>query len=775
MQTRKEQSSGSGSYYVRMQESSPSAPISRRNEERIFEELPSATVIDASRSEGIELSQFQLLYTIEIKYRQFKWRLVKKASQVFMLHFELKKRALIEDLQEKQEQVKEWLQNLGLGEHSGSGMFHLHYDDDYIDEAHASSSSRSHKDVPSSAAFPVMRPALGRLSSVALKAISSMQGYLNHFLNSLDIVNTREVCKFLEVSKLSFKPEYGPKMREGYVSVKHLQRIYPTEDTSRCSCCSFTGCCGCCNDNWQKVWAVLKPGFLALIADPYDAKLLDIIVFDVLSYSDGKSDGRIRLTNLSKERNPLCFAFTVACGNRTLKIRCKRPGGARDWVAAINDAGLRPPEGWCHPHRHGSFAPPRGISDDGSEAQWFIDGKAAFNAISSAIDNAKSEIFIAGWWLCPELYLRRPFAEHEQSRLDVLLQRKAQMGVKIYILLYKELALALKINSLYSKRRLLMIHENVKVLRYPNHFASGVYLWSHHEKIIIVDHYVCFIGGLDLCFGRYDDWKHKVHDSNADVWPGKDYYNPRELEPNSWEDAMKDELNRRLYPRMPWHDVHCAIWGPACRDVARHFVQRWNHAKRSKAPYEPGIPLLLPHHHMVLPHYHSASGIDVPRPEESSKEREHDDHGTSARSSYQDIPLLFPQEGELREQEREAPYESEAISNKSSGSAERDSLKFSTSKSAVQLLDFAQEAAMNSESIPSGNGFHQDWCHEQIQNENLFMDGDLDQVGPRVQCSCQVLRSVGLWSAGTSQPEETSIHLAYCSLIGRAEHFVYIE
>jgi phosphatidylserine/phosphatidylglycerophosphate/cardiolipin synthase-like enzyme len=53
----------------------------------------------------------------------------------------------------------------------------------------------------------------------------------------------------------------------------------------------------------------------------------------------------------------------------------------------------------------------------------------------------------------------------------------------------------------------------------------------------------------------------------------------RESEPNSWEDTMKDELDREKYPRMPWHDVHCALWGPPCRDIARHFVQRWNYAK----------------------------------------------------------------------------------------------------------------------------------------------------------------------------------------------------
>ena len=36
---------------------------------------------------------------------QFKWELTKKAHQVFILHFALKKRAFIEEIHEKQEQV----------------------------------------------------------------------------------------------------------------------------------------------------------------------------------------------------------------------------------------------------------------------------------------------------------------------------------------------------------------------------------------------------------------------------------------------------------------------------------------------------------------------------------------------------------------------------------------------------------------------------------------------------------------------------------------------
>ena len=61
------------------------------------------------------------------------------------------------------------------------------------------------------------------------------------------------------------------------------------------------------------MWAVLKPGFLALLEDPFDPKLLDIIVFDVLPPSDGNGEGRVLLAKETKERNPLRFGFTVSC------------------------------------------------------------------------------------------------------------------------------------------------------------------------------------------------------------------------------------------------------------------------------------------------------------------------------------------------------------------------------------------------------------------------------------------------------------------------------
>lgn len=50
------------------------------------------------------------------------------------------------------------------------------------------------RDVPSSAALPIIRPALGRQHSISDRAKVAMQGYLNHFLGNMDIVNSREVC-----------------------------------------------------------------------------------------------------------------------------------------------------------------------------------------------------------------------------------------------------------------------------------------------------------------------------------------------------------------------------------------------------------------------------------------------------------------------------------------------------------------------------------------------------------------------------------------------------
>lgn len=47
--------------------------------------------------------------------------------------------------------------------------------------------------------------------------------------------------------------------------------------------------------------------------------------------------------------------------------------------------------------------------------------------------------------------------------------------------------MALGINSFYSKQRLSQLHENIKVLRHPDHVRIGVFFWAHHEKLVVID------------------------------------------------------------------------------------------------------------------------------------------------------------------------------------------------------------------------------------------------------------------------------------------------
>jgi phosphatidylserine/phosphatidylglycerophosphate/cardiolipin synthase-like enzyme len=69
--------------------------------------------------------------------------------------------------------------------------------------------------------------------------------------------------------------------------------------------------------------------------------------------------------------------------------------------------------------------------------------------------------------------------------------------------------------SLKSKISLESLNShNIYVIRHPNKLIGGstALLWSHHEKIVVIDRKVGFVGGIDPCFGRWDDEEHLLSD-----------------------------------------------------------------------------------------------------------------------------------------------------------------------------------------------------------------------------------------------------------------------
>ncbi|RIB19168.1 hypothetical protein C2G38_2182582 [Gigaspora rosea] len=245
--------------------------------------------------------------------------------------------------------------------------------------------------------------------------------------------------------------------------------------------------------------------------------------------------------------------------------------------------------------RYDSFAKVR----EKAFAKWYVNGKDYFYAVSEAILNAKKEIFIEDWWLSPELYLRRPPCKNEHFRLDRLLKKKAKEGVKIYVVVYKEVEQALTLNSKHSKKVLISeMDGNILVQRHPYHGIDGTFFWAHHEKICVIDRHIAFIGGLDLCFGRYDTGKHQLTDFSkasdyTSIWPGQDYSNPRIadfIEVDNWAAKLVD---KNYVARMPWEDVSMGFVGKPAQDVAEHFIQRWNFIKKTKNENKPIYPVLI--------------------------------------------------------------------------------------------------------------------------------------------------------------------------------------
>jgi phospholipase D1/2 len=76
------------------------------------------------------------------------------------------------------------------------------------------------------------------------------------------------------------------------------------------------------------------------------------------------------------------------------------------------------------------------------------------------------------WWLTPELYLRRPPAYHPEWRLDRLLKRKAEQGVKVHIIVYKEVTQTMSMSSKHTKNFLEALHPNITCLRHPDHIGA---------------------------------------------------------------------------------------------------------------------------------------------------------------------------------------------------------------------------------------------------------------------------------------------------------------
>ncbi|CCA76658.1 probable SPO14-phospholipase D [Serendipita indica DSM 11827] len=316
-----------------------------------------------------------------------------------------------------------------------------------------------------------------------------------------------------------------------------------------------------------------------------------------------------------KQRDLSHHTFFIENSQMRLKLVARTERQTNQWISALER--MKSSSYWYGKNRFDSFAPIR----LNVAVQWLVDGRDYFWNLSRAIQLAKKSIYIHDWWLSPgtydllyqlclmfrpELYLRRP--GKESYRLDKLLKRKAQEGVMIYVILYKEVSnRTTPTDSNHSKQVLMGLHPNIMVQRSPSHFATGTFYWAHHEKMCVVDETIAFMGGLDACFGRWDTPQHILIDEpeGSQIWLGKDYSNPRVMDFHNLEKPEQDMYDRSKVARTTSRCKSSVSLPETYADISFrgkryaqhsdhiHILYRWNFLLRVKN-HSRQMPFLLP-------------------------------------------------------------------------------------------------------------------------------------------------------------------------------------
>ncbi|KAG8228995.1 hypothetical protein J437_LFUL009158 [Ladona fulva] len=381
--------------------------------------------------------------------------------------------------------------------------------------------------------------------------MEQLEEYLRNLLRITVYRNHHATLYFMEVSHLSFVHGLGLKGKEGMVRKRTGSTQPGRAGCNFCGLLSQDVCVRCHHfgshvcGSWRDRWLFIKDTFIGYIR-PTDGSVKGVMLldsgFEVSSgiYAAGMPNA-LQITNLS----------------RHMIIRDWTKRKIREWATALREVTHSPAgREFVQKNRYDSFAPVR----HGALCSWYVDGASYMEAVADALDAAREEIFIADWWLSPEIFMKRS-SRDAHWQLHHILKRKAEQGVKVFVMLYKEVELALGINSYYSKQRLVTLHpENIKVLRHPDHAKAGVFLWAHHEKVVVVDQSIAFVGGLDLCYGRWDDPMHRL----TDVGGQHKVYHPRLPKVNSSRQTTTiNTSHAMLHLAQASNTVGVGVFGPS--------------------------------------------------------------------------------------------------------------------------------------------------------------------------------------------------------------------
>ena len=220
--------------------------------------------------------------------------------------------------------------------------------------------------------------------------------------------------------------------------------------------------------------------------------------------------------------------FDRAVGNAVERVvrahhgrRLRRIG----WGRALDppDAGL-----WT-----AGEPPPR----RGNEVEVLIDGAEALPRLAAELRRARSHVHLAGWYVSPHVRLQDGGTRTELKPLLAELAERVDVRVLVW---------AGSPLPLFRPDR-----KDVDGVRHALEFGTRIRvatdakerpLHCHHEKLVVIDDRIAFIGGIDLTTLEGDRFDFPTHPARG---------------------------------RLGWHDALVVLRGPIVADAAEHFRLRW--------------------------------------------------------------------------------------------------------------------------------------------------------------------------------------------------------
>jgi phosphatidylserine/phosphatidylglycerophosphate/cardiolipin synthase-like enzyme len=180
---------------------------------------------------------------------------------------------------------------------------------------------------------------------------------------------------------------------------------------------------------------------------------------------------------------------------------------------------------------------------------FLVDGADYFGALRDALGRARQSVLILAWVIDSQLSLvRDEDADGQPAKLVEFLSHllKVRPNLHIRIACWDHSVIFTFDRELLTRVRLGWTTPERLHFELDNNHPPGAAL---HEKVVVIDDEVAFIGGFDLGRHRWDTSQHDPEE-------------PRRVSPTG-----------EPYP--PFHDVQAVLSGPAARILGDHARRRW--------------------------------------------------------------------------------------------------------------------------------------------------------------------------------------------------------